>query len=140
MLLGEFRHSLDPKGRVFLPARWREELKDGVVVTRGLDGCLLLMTRQRFDKKAGELESLTEEHKANRDYSRVFFSAASEEQVDKQGRMNIPSGLREAAGLGKEVVLVGVNSRAEIWDKTRWEAYHGDTAGQFEDLAERIEL
>ena len=140
MLLGEFKHSLDPKGRVFLPARWREELKDGVVVTRGLDGCLLVMTKDRFDEKAKDLETLTEERKSNRDYARLFFSAASEEAVDKQGRMNIPPSLREIAGLGKEVVLIGVSSRAEIWDRAKWEEYHGGTGSRYESIAEELEL
>lgn len=140
MLLGEFRHSLDAKGRVFLPARWREELATGVVVTRGLDSSLVLMTKERFNKRAEQLEALAHEHRINRDYLRMYYSGASEEKVDGQGRMSIPPILREFAGLSKDVVLVGVSDRAEIWDRERWETYRGRVESQLEDIAEKLEF
>ncbi|HVF12928.1 MAG TPA: division/cell wall cluster transcriptional repressor MraZ [Actinomycetota bacterium] len=140
MLLGEFRHSLDAKGRVFLPSRWREELATGVVVTKGLEGCLLVMTKQRFSEVAERLHELPLNRKTNRDYSRLFFSGASEERVDSQGRMSIPPALREFGGLGKEVVLVGVSDRAEIWDRATWSEYQSGVEEQYEQIAEQIEL
>lgn len=140
MLLGEFRHSLDAKGRVFLPARWREELATGVVVTRGLDTSLVLMTKDRFGRRAEQLEQLAHEQRINRDYLRLFYSGASEEKVDGQGRMSIPPLLREFAGLVKDVVLVGVSDRAEIWDRERWETYRRRVESEIEDIAEKIQF
>ena len=140
MLLGEFRHSLDAKGRVFLPARWREELATGVVVTRGLDTSLVLMTKERFNKRSEQLEQLAHEQRMNRDYLRLFYSGASEEKVDGQGRMSIPPILREYASLTKDVVLVGVADRAEIWDRERWETYRQRVESEIEDIAEKIEF
>ena len=96
MLLGEFRHSLDAKGRVFLPSRWREELGDTVVITQGLDRCLFLMGKQRFEDWAQRFDDLPVERKDARAYSRIFFAKASEEQVDGQGRITIPASLRES--------------------------------------------
>ena len=140
MLLGEFRHSLDAKGRVFLPARWREELGDVVVITQGLDRCLFLMSRPRFEEFAQRFDELPVERKDARAYSRIFFSKASEEQVDTQGRITIPANLRELATLGKELVLSGVSRRAEIWDRTIYESYQGNVVERYEEIAETLQL
>ena len=140
MLLGEFRHSLDAKGRVFLPARWREELGDVVVITQGLDRCLFLMSRPRFEEFAQRFDELPVERKDARAYSRIFFSKASEEQVDTQGRITIPANLRELATLGKELVLSGVSRRAEIWDRTIYESYQGNVVERYEEIAETLDL
>lgn len=138
MLLGEFRHTLDAKGRVFVPSRWREELAEGVVVAKGLDECLYLMPAARFQRLAERLSSLPLERGRNRAYSHMLFSGASEEQIDKQGRITVPPSLREHAGLGKEVVLVGVSERAEIWDRAAWATYQRAT--DYESVAEELEL
>lgn len=140
MLLGEFRHSLDAKGRLFLPARWREELTEGVVISKGLDRCLYLMSAQRFAELSERLSGLSVNRKDNRDYSRILFSGASEEQVDRQGRITIPAGLREYAGLTKDIVLAGVSTRGEIWDGEAWAAYQGGVQGQYEQIAEKLEI
>ena len=140
MLLGEFRHSLDAKGRVFLPARWREELGDVVVITQGLDRCLFLMSRPRFEEFAQRFDELPVERKDARAYSRIFFSKASEEQVDTQGRITIPANLRDLATLGKELVLSGVSRRAEIWDRTLYESYQGNVVERYEEIAETLDL
>ena len=140
MLLGEFRHSLDAKGRVFLPARWREELGDIVVITQGLDRCLFLMSRPRFEEFAHRFDELPVERKDARAYSRIFFSKASEEQVDTQGRITIPANLRELATLGKELVLSGVSRRAEIWDRSLYESYQGNVVDRYEEIAETLDL
>lgn len=139
MLLGEFRHSLDAKGRVFVPSRWREELAETVVIAKGLDGCLYLMTKARFEEisnRVGEL-SLSE---VGRHYSRILFSGASEEQIDKQGRVTVPPSLRQYAGLGREVVLAGVSGRAEIWDPAAWSEYQERIQSQYEEIAEKLEM
>jgi len=139
LLTGEFRHTLDAKGRVFVPAKWREELKDGVVVTAGLDHCLYMMTQSKFDQRASQLEQLSLNQKANRDHNRLFFASASEEQVDRSGRMTIPLGLREHAKLTREVVLIGVSGRAEIWDRAAWDEYKSAVQQDYESIAEKID-
>lgn len=139
MLLGEFPHTLDAKGRVFLPAKWREELAGEVVVTAGQERCLFVMTREAFSRRAAQLETLSSDQKANRDYKRMFFSSASEETVDKAGRMSIPVGLRRFAGLeSKEVVLIGVADRAEIWDRSSWSSYRGSVEGEYAQITEEL--
>lgn len=138
MLLGEFRHSLDVKGRVFLPARWRETLGSDVVITRGLDGCLYLMARSEFDTLATRLGQLQLENPNARAYARLFFAKASEETVDAQGRITIPGHLREGAGLTKDVVLTGASQRAEIWDRSRYDTYFGEVEGQYEEIARQL--
>lgn len=139
MLLGEFTHTLDAKGRVFLPAKWRDELAGGVVVTAGQERCLFVMTREVFARRAAQLEQLSSDHKASRDYKRMFFSSASEESVDKTGRMTIPAGLRSFAGLeGKEVVLIGVSDRAEVWDKESWDRYRASVEEAYAQVAEEL--
>ncbi|HEX2178895.1 MAG TPA: division/cell wall cluster transcriptional repressor MraZ [Actinomycetota bacterium] len=139
MLLGEFTHTLDAKGRVFLPAKWREELAGEVVVTAGQERCLFVMTKEAFSRRAAQLEELSSDHKANRDYKRMFFSSASEEAVDRTGRMSIPAGLRRFAGLeGKEVILIGVSDRAEIWDRESWSSYKEGVEEGYAQVAEEL--
>lgn len=137
MLMGEFMHTLDPKGRVFLPAKWREELADEVVVTKGHEKCLYVMTKERFGARRAQLDELSSNRKVNRDHNRIFFSSGSEEPVDKSGRMSIPANLRQYAGLEKEVVVIGVSDRAEIWDRTEWMQYQ-QQIDSYEALAEQL--
>ena len=139
MLLGEFTHTLDAKGRVFLPAKWREELAGEVVVTAGQERCLFVMTKEAFARRATQLEQLSSDQKANRDYKRMFFSSASEESVDRSGRMSIPAGLRRFAGLnGKEVILIGVSDRAEIWDRESWSSYKEEVEESYAQVADEL--
>lgn len=140
MLLGEFHHSVDAKGRVFIPARWREELGEGIVVTRGLEGCLYVMSKDRFAELADRLSQMTINRKTNRDYSRILFTGASEEVLDRQGRITIPSTLRQYAKLSRDVVVVGVMHRAEIWDGGAWQEYQGRVQPQYEEIAEKLEM
>lgn len=135
VLLGEFRHALDAKGRVFLPARWRDELGEKVVLTLGLDRCLYLMTTESFGEMAERFQRWQLEDETARQYSRLFFAKASEESVDSQGRITIPVPLREAANLGKELVLTGAGHRAEVWDRSRYDAYSGEAQERYEELA-----
>ncbi|HYN98339.1 MAG TPA: cell division/cell wall cluster transcriptional repressor MraZ, partial [Actinomycetota bacterium] len=101
--------------------------------------CLFVMTKEAFSRRAAQLEALSSDQKANRDYKRMFVSSASEESVDKTGRMNIPAGLRRFAGLeGKEVMLIGVADRAEIWDKTSWSSYRESVEESYSQIAEEL--
>jgi MraZ protein len=138
MLLGEFQHSLDAKGRIFLPAKWRDELAGEVVVTRGMERHLRVMTKKRFGEQAAQLAEHSTNMKATRDYSRLFFSAASEEPVDKSGRMSIPANLREYAGLERDVVVMGVSNEVEIWDRQAWATYKSGVEGDYQSIAEQL--
>ena len=138
MLLGEFRHSLDSKNRVFLPAKWREELGDRVFITRGLDKCLYLMAQPEFEEMRRKIDERALEDPGARAYSRVFFAKASEEQVDAQGRITIPANLKLAAGLDKEVVLAGTSTRGEIWDRAGFDAYQEEAMAKYEELAQGL--
>lgn len=138
MLMGEFMHTLDPKGRVFLPAKWREELAGEVIVTKGHERCLYLMTRERFEMRKDHLDQLSSNRKINRDHNRIFFSSGSEEPVDKSGRMSIPAGLRQYAGLDKDVAVIGVSDRAEIWDRKAWAEYQ-EGIDSYQSLAEQLD-
>src|SRR3977135_3551049 len=126
VLLGEFRHSLDSKGRVFLPSRWREELGGTVVITQGLDRGLFRMGKPGLEGWEEGFDELPVERKDALAYSRIFFAKASEEQVDGQGRITIPANLRDLAGLGRELVLSGVSRRAEVWDRESYDTYRGN--------------
>ena len=139
MLTGEFKHAIDDKGRVFIPAKWREELKGEVVVTAGLEKCLVVMTQNRFAERAAQLEQLSPNQKVNRDHNRLFFSSASEEQVDRSGRMSIPQNLRKYAGLQNQVFLIGVSGRVEIWASEVWEPYKQGVEDSYEAIAEQLD-
>lgn len=138
VLLGEFRHSIDAKNRVFLPAKWRDELGETVFVTLGLDHCLYLMTRSEFEERVRELNAQPLTSPEARAYSRVFFAKASEETVDGQGRITIPAHLKQAVGLDKEVVLAGSPRRAEIWDRVAFDRYQDRAMAEYERNAERL--
>lgn len=136
--MGEFMHTLDSKGRVFIPAKWRDELAHQVVVTKGHEKCLYIMTMERFQTRRAQLDELSTNRKANRDHNRIFFSSGSEEQVDKSGRMSIPANLRQYAGLEREVVAIGVSDRVEIWDRAQWTEYQ-QGIDSYEGLAEQLD-
>ena len=121
MLLGEFNHSIDEKGRLIIPAKLRDDLGDSFVICNGLEGCLFVYSQEEWNKFVAELETLPRMSKDARIFKRYFFGSASEGSFDKQGRVLVPPSLRKAAGLEKDVVLVGVQDRIEIWDKALWE-------------------
>lgn len=120
MFMGEYNHSIDAKGRVIVPAKFRESLGDTFVVSQGLDGCLFVFPMEEWKQFEEKLKTLPMSDKQARKFVRFFLAGASEVETDKQGRVLLPSVLREFAGLNKDVVMVGVGARAEIWDKTRW--------------------
>jgi MraZ protein len=139
MLLGAYEHTIDDKNRLTLPAKYREAFKDGVVVTRGLDGCLFAYRRPDWDRlvesRLAPLDPLSPE---TRRLQRFFYAGASEAELDKQGRVMIPAQLIEHAKLGREVVVAGVNDRLEIWDRAAWREELAEVEGSAEDVAERL--
>src|SRR3989440_10989032 len=139
MLLGAHDHPIDDKHRLTLPAKYREAFKDGIVVTRGLDGCLYAFRRPDWDRLVeSRLSTLDPLSPAGRKLQRHFFSGASEAELDKQGRVMIPAQLIEHAKLGREIVVAGVNDRLEIWDRAAWRKELAEVEGSAEDVAERL--
>ena len=139
MLLGQYDHTLDDKNRHTLPAKFRKAFAEGVVVTRGLDGCLYAFRREDWDRLVeSRLSTLDPLSPAGRRLQRHFFSGAAEAELDKQGRVMIPTQLIEHAKLGKEIVVAGVNDRLEIWDRAAWRKELAEVEGSAEDVAERL--
>lgn len=139
MLLGEYNHNVDEKGRVIMPVKLRNDLGENFVMCKGLEGCLFVYSQEEWDKFVAELMKLPRMNKDAREIQRHFFGSASEGTFDKQGRAMIPGSLREDAGLGKEIVLVGVFDRVEIWDKQLWEAKSNKSEEQLDAMVERME-
>ncbi len=136
--MGEYQHTLDEKGRLTMPARFREELGERFVVTRGLDGCLFVYPMPEWANLEAKLQALPLTHREARAFVRLLLSGATECELDRQGRFALPSALREHAGLDKEAVVIGVGSRLEIWSKARWSEYAAEAAGDFAQIAEKI--
>ena len=138
MFLGQHFPRLDDKGRLILPAKFREALASGVVVTKGQERCLYVWPAAEFARMTSELGKASFTTKANRDFSRVLYASASDEVPDKQGRMTVPPQLRGYAGLAKDLVVIGNNTRVEIWDATAWEQYLAEQEPAFSDIAEGV--
>jgi transcriptional regulator MraZ len=139
MLLGEYEHTLDDKNRLTLPARFRQDFVDGIVVTRGMDGCLFAYTRGDWDTLvAGRLGGLDPLSKEGRRMQRFFFSGAAETELDKQGRVGVPAALLQHAKLDRDVVVAGVHDHLEIWDRDAWRRELAEVEGSAEHVAERL--
>ena len=138
MFLGTHTPKLDDKGRLFLPAKFREELADGVVITKGQEHCLYVFKQADFAAQAGLIQQAPLTAGAARDYARVFFASASDDVPDAQGRVRVPAPLRAYAGLTKDCVVIGMNTRLEIWDKASWEAYEAEKEQQFAQQSEEV--
>jgi MraZ protein len=138
MLLGTHTPKLDDKGRLILPAKFRDELSDGVVITRGQERCLYVFSAKEFDSVHEKIRQAPVTSSEARQYLRVFLSGAQDESVDKQGRVLVPSLLREYAGLDKELVIIGVGSRAEIWDAATWNSYLKTNEEGFANQAQEV--
>lgn len=121
MFMGEYNHTIDAKGRLIIPSKFREALGDEFVVTKGMDGCLFVFDEPEWQAFEEKLRSLPMIDKEARQFTRFFLAGAASLEVDKQGRILLPGVLREFAGITKDAVLVGVGSRVEIWSKDRWE-------------------
>jgi MraZ protein len=138
MLLGEYEHTLDDKNRLTLPARFRDAFVGGVVVTRGMDGCLYAYTREDFDRLVERMRALDPLSRESRVMQRHFFSGANVAEPDKQGRVMIPSALLTSAGLSRDVVVAGVYDHVEIWDRAAWRTHLEEVEGSAEHVAERL--
>lgn len=138
MFLGTHSPRLDDKGRLFLPAKYREELSGGLVITKGQERCLYVFPVAEFQRITEALRSAPVTEKAVRAYSRVFFASASDEVPDKQGRVTIPPPLRKYAGLTRDCTVIGANTRLEIWDTAAWEAYLEQEEQAFADVSEEV--
>lgn len=138
MFIGEYTHNLDDKGRLALPIKFRNELKDGAVVTRGLDNCLFLYTKKEWQKLAEKLATLPFSQANSRAFSRLMLAGAMDVEIDKQGRFILPEYLRKFAGLKKTTVIAGLYSRLEIWDEAIWNKYKDLTEEQSSEIAERM--
>jgi MraZ protein len=138
MFLGTHTPKLDDKGRVILPAKFREELSNGLVITRGQERCLYVFTEREFENVHDKIRQAPVSNKQARDFLRVFLSGASQERPDSQNRVSIPAALREYANLGRELTIIGAGSRAEIWDTETWNAYYESTEAAFSDTDEEV--
>ncbi|RQW75054.1 transcriptional regulator MraZ [Lysinibacillus composti] len=138
MFMGEYQHSVDTKGRLIVPSKFREQLGNTFVITRGLDNCLFGYPMDEWRKLEEKLKELPMTKKDARAFARFFFSGATEVEIDKQGRINIPSTLSTYAKIEKECVVVGVSSKIEIWAKDAWEAYFNDAEESFNEIAENL--
>ena len=139
MLLGEYNHTIDEKGRLIIPAKFRNDLGEYVVICKGLEGCLFVYSQEEWESFVNELKSLPRMNKDARIFQRYFFGSANELTYDKQGRVLVPPSLRKDAGLEKEVTLVGVQDRVEIWDKDLWEERSEVSEEDLDAIADRME-
>jgi len=138
MFMGEFLHTIDIKGRLIIPAKFRETLGDKFIATKGLDNCLFLYPENEWQIFEDKLKKLPVSQPNARQFVRFFFSGATECEFDKQGRILLPSNLREYATLEKDVVVVGVMNRIEIWDAARWKEYSTLAENDYEKAAESL--
>lgn len=138
MLIGEYEHSLDAKGRLIMPAKLREDIGEKFIVTKGLDGCLFAFSQKEWEVFEQKLRALPVSNKNARDFSRFFFAGAIECEIDKQGRFLISSNLREFAQLEKDVVIIGMNSRLEIWSKEKWQQCDDNISA--DEIAENMSM
>jgi len=138
VFLGTHTPRLDDKGRLFLPAKYREELAEGVVLTKGQERCLYVFPQAEFGRITQALRAAPVTAKAVRDYSRVFFASASDEVPDKQGRITIPPALRDYAALQRDCVVIGANTRLEIWDAAAWDAYLAEQEQAFSEASQEV--
>lgn len=138
MLMGEYRHNMDTKGRIIIPAKFREVLGPSLVLTRGLDGCLFGYPMSQWQILQDKLKQLPLAKKDARSFVRFFYSAAVEVEIDKQGRINIPKTLLEYANIQKECHVIGVSDRIEIWSSEKWESFAEAAEETFEEIAENM--
>jgi len=138
VFLGTYTPRLDDKGRLILPAKFREQLEAGVVVTRGQERCLYVFPADEFARIAGQLRQAPVTSKQARDYLRVFLSGASDEAMDRQGRITVPATLRSYAGLSRDCAVIGAGERVEIWDAAAWDAYLAEQESAFAHQAEEV--
>ena len=140
MLIGEYEHSLDAKGRLIMPSKLREDMGEKFIITKGLDGCLFGFSQNEWANFEEKLKTLPLTNKNARDFVRFFLSGATECEIDKQGRFLIAGNLREYASMDKEVVIIGVGTRIEIWNRDKWKAYNSDENISADTIAENMTM
>jgi transcriptional regulator MraZ len=142
MWYGEYNHTLDAKDRFILPSKFREKIKTlknkQFCITRGLDGCLSLYSQDEWKQLEQKLAALSFTKQQSRSFNRLLFSGATEVEVDTQGRITVPEYLKEFASIKREIVIIGVVNRIEIWDKERWNSFYQDNKKRFEEMAENL--
>ena len=135
MLIGEYLHKMDSKGRLINPAKFREELGDNFVATRGLDNCLFIFPMDEWEQLSKKIANTPVTNKNARFFARFFISGATESTLDKQGRINIPTNLKEYAELEKEIVVIGLTNRIELWAKENWDQFLETTEDSTDEIA-----
>jgi MraZ protein len=138
MLLGEYQHNLDTKGRMAIPAKFRDKLTAGAIITRGIDNCLFVFANPEWDALAKKLIALPLAQANSRAFVRLMLAGATDVEIDNQGRILIPDYLRKYAGLKKEVVVAGLYNRIELWDEAVWQSYKAKTESSSEEIAEKL--
>ena len=140
MFIGEYEHNVDAKGRLIMPAKLRDDIGDKFIITKGLDGCLFGFSQKEWDNFEEKLKALPLAQKNARNFVRFFLSGAVECDIDKQGRFLIPANLREHAELDKEIVIIGVGTRLEIWNRDKWQKYSNDENISADEIAENMTM
>ncbi len=138
MFIGEYQHTIDNKGRIIIPSKFRAELGEVFVMTKGLDNCLFVYPKSEWSILEEKLKKLPLTNRDARAFVRFFFSGACECELDKQGRVLIPPNLREHSKLDKDAVVIGVSTRIEIWSKEEWDAYNNDDSLSYDSIAEKM--
>ena len=140
MLIGEYEHSLDAKGRLIMPAKLRADMGEKFIITKGLDGCLFVFSQNEWSNFESKLKELPLTNKNARDFVRFFLSGATECEIDKQGRFLLVNTLREYAEITKEVIIIGVGTRLEIWNKDKWKKYNSNENISADTIAENMTM
>lgn len=140
MFFGEYSHNIDDKGRLIIPSKFRESLSGQFVLTKGLDCCLFVFSLDEWDKFEEKLKALPVSDKNARAFTRFFFAGAADCELDRQGRVSVPASLRKYAKISKEVTIIGVSNRLEIWDNQVWEEYNQSEDLDYEDIAENMAM
>lgn len=139
MLIGEYSLTLDDRGRIIIPSKFRDDLEESFVMTKGLDGCIFVYPKTEWQEISKKVRSLPLSSKEARSFQRSFYSKAVESTLDKQGRVVIPQGLREHSNLTKDVVIVGLDVRAEIWSREKWDEMDEDFESSYEENAKSLD-
>ena len=138
MFLGEYQHTLDSKGRVVLPSKFREDLEEGCVITKGQERCLFVFPLDQWEREVSRVRNLPRTSLPARNYARTFFAGATDQSLDKQGRIAIPPSLRDYAGLSGDVIVVGVADRIEVWNPEQWQAISEEADASYSEIEETL--
>jgi len=142
MFYGEYEHTIDKKGRLIVPSRFRDSFKEYDVeklyITRGLDKCLFVFTENEWKSQESKFRSISFTKSESRKFNRMYFAGATQIECDKQGRILIPKYLKDYAGIKRDVMIIGVSNRIEVWAKDDWQQYYNEAKGSFEDIAEKL--